>query len=169
MLFTKWFKSKNSTPAGVAEHLLQELLDRGGFLLSFNIETNSVTGEIFIDIFGEDEHLLINKDGRLLLALQTYLNRAIHRCSSREEGAFVRIDSGAYFQQKDQQLLHLAEKLKNKALQTGQPVYFKSLPPFQRRKVHQFLSKDKQVQTISVGDGFYKNICITPNQLKRSF
>lgn len=169
MLFTKWFKSKNNTPAGIIEHLLQEILDRGGFLLSFNVETNPATGEIFIDIFGEDERLLTIKDGRLLLALQTYLNRVIQRCFSGEQIAFVRLDSGSYFKQKDQKLLHLAQKLKTKALQTGQPVYFKSLPPFQRRKVHQFLSKDKQVQTISVGDGFYKNICITPNQLKRSF
>ena len=167
-MFKKWFQSKDKSPKEVVERLLQELLDQAGFSLSFNIESKK--GEIYIDIFGEDERLLTNKDGRLLLALQTYLNRVIQRGPVAEEPpTFVRLDSSSYFKQKDQRLLHLAERLKNKALQTGQPVYFKSLPPFQRRKVHQFLSKDKKVETLSVGEGFYKNICITPSQLKRSF
>lgn len=170
MLFTKWFKSKENTPDGLVEKLLQEILDQAGFSLSFNLEVNKdAKGEIFIDLFGEDEQMLIAKEGRLLLAFQTYLNRVIQHCFFDEGdlAPFVRLDSGSYFKQKEQKLLNLAKKLKTKALQTGQPVYFKSLPPFQRRKVHQFLSRDKEVQTVSMGEGFYKNICITPN-LKRS-
>ena len=165
---TKWFtKPKQNTPQAVLEKLLNELLEKGNLLLSFQISVGQKDKEVSIDIFGEDEGLLKAKDGRLLLALQTYFSRVIQHYFPGEEW-FVRLDSHSYFEQKDQRLLSLAQKLKKKALFTGQPVYFKSLPPFQRRKIHQFLAGDKEVQTTSVGDGFYKNICITPQQINRS-
>ncbi len=166
--FTKWFKSQTKTPSSVVEKILQELLDKAEFLLSFNLKLDKKDKEIFIDIFGEDEDLLKAKEGKCLLALQTYFSRVVQHHFPGEEYS-VRLDSGSFFEQKERRLLYLAQKLKKKALLSGQPVYFKSLAPFQRRKVHQFLARDKQVQTSSVGEGFYKNICITPSTIDRSF
>ena len=161
-MFKKLFKGKEKSPMALVEQVLQDLLEKGGFLLSMEIkETNE--GEIFVDIFGEDEGLLKTKEGRFLLALQTYLNRVVQH-HFFGQSVFVRLDSGNFFEEKEQRLLDLADKLKQKALSTGRPVYIKkALSPFQRRKVHQFLTEDGEVRTSSVGEGFYKNICITPS------
>ena len=164
-LFNKWLGIKEKNPANFLEQFLQELLDKGGFELSFDLkinDKNSSRKEIFINLFGEDENLLKINHGRFLLALQTYCNRLIQHHFLNKK-FFIRVDSSSYFEDKDKRLLDLAQRLKKKALYTRQPVYFKSLPPNLRRKVHQFLSEDAKVHTSSVGDGFYKNICITPN------
>ncbi len=160
-MFKKFFKGKDKTPEVLIEQLLQDLLEKGGFSLSLKLKQKK-EGKVFIDIFGEDEGLLKAKDGRLLLALQTYFNRVVQN-HFFGQNVFVQMDSGNFFDEREQKLLDLAEKLKQKALFTGQPVYFKkALSPFQRRKVHQFLTETGEVKTSSVGEGFYKNICISP-------
>ena len=165
-MFKNLFKEKEISPKDLVGKLLQELLERGDFQLSFSIDQKDQ--EIFINLFGEDEGLLKTRDGRLLLALQTYFSRVV-QAHSQEEEFFVRVDSENYFDERDERLLDLAEKLKEKAIATGRSVYLrKALPPFQRRKVHQLLNKDNQVKTISEGDGFYKNIRIVPSSLKDS-
>ena len=159
-MFKKLFKGKETSPQKLVEQILQDLLEQGGFSLS--VEVQQKEEEIAVEVFGEDEGLLKNRDGRLLLALQTYLNRVVQH-HFFGENVFVRLDSGNFFEEREQRLLDLAEKLKRKALNTGRPVYLKkALSPFQRRKVHQLLTKEGDVKTSSIGDGFYKNICITP-------
>ena len=157
-MFKKIFGGKNKSPLSLLEGLLQELLEKGGFSLS--AEVSEQEEEILFDIFGEDEGLLKTKDGRLLLAIQTYLNRVARQ---NFENVSVRVDSGHFFQEREQKLLDWADRLKEKALSSGQPVYLKkALSPFQRRKVHQFLEEGGEVITSSVGEGFYKNIRISP-------
>ena len=165
-MFKKLFKEKEATPITMVEQVLLQLLEKGGFSLSIELTEDKKTGEIFVDMFGEDEGLLKAKEGRLILAFQVFLNRMLRHQFSTED-VFVRVDSGGFFEEKDQRLLDLAERLKKKALQTGRPVYFKKpLSPFQRRKVHQLLTEGGEVETISKGDGFYKNICIQPANQK---
>ena len=150
---------KNKTAKTLIEGLLTDLLDKGGFSLSAEVKETK-EGEIFCEIFGEDEGLLKMREGRFLLALQTYLNRV---AKQNFEQVSVQVDSGSFFAEKEQRILDLAERLKEKALSSGRPVYLKkALSPFQRRKVHQFLEEGGEVQTSSVGEGFYKNICISP-------
>lgn len=160
-MFKKLFKGKDKSPSSLVEQMFQDLLEKGGFSLSVEL-TQTKEGKIFVNIFGEDEGLLKAKDGRLLLALQTYFNRVVQH-HFFGQNIFLHVDSGNFFEEKEQRLLDLASKLKQKALSTGKPVYFKkALSPFQRRKVHQFLTERGDVKTSSVGDGFYKNICISP-------
>ncbi|MDE0119468.1 MAG: hypothetical protein OXM55_05620 [Bdellovibrionales bacterium] len=160
-MFKKLFKGKEKPPGELVEQILQDLLEKGGFLLSAEVEQTE-ENEIFVDIFGEDEGLLKTKEGRLLLALQTYFNRVVQQHFSGQN-VFVRLDSGSFFKERERHLLELADKLRKKALSTGRPVYLKkALSPFQRRQVHQFLTQGGEVKTSSVGEGFYKNICISP-------
>ena len=167
-MFKNLFKEKEKTPEVLIEELLQGLLEKGGFELSFKI-TKKNEEEISVEIFGEDEGLLKTKEGRFLLALQTYLNRVL-RHHFFKDNIFVRLDSGNFFEEREQRLFDLAEKLRDKALDSGRKVYFKKpLSPYQRRKVHQLLEEAGDVLTSSEGDGFYKNICITPKRAKDSY
>lgn len=160
-MFKKLFGGKQNRPKDLLESLLQDLFEKGGFALSADFKVKK-GGEIFIELFGEDEGLLKTRDGRLLIALQTYLNRVTQH-HFFDQDVFVRLDSGGFFEEKDKWLLDLVEKLKQKALSTGRPVYLrKDLSPFQRRKVHKFLAELGDVKSSSVGEGAYKNICISP-------
>ena len=158
-MFKKIFGGREKTPKSLVEGLLTDLLEKGGFLLSAEVNETK-DGMLSCELFGEDEGLLKTRDGRFLLALQTYLNRAVRQ---NFEGVSVSVDSGHFFEEREKRLLDLAERLKEKALSSGRPVYLKkALSPFQRRKVHQFLEEGGEVRTSSVGEGFYKNICISP-------
>ena len=158
-MFKKIFGGKEKTPKSLVEGLLMDLFEKGGFLLSSEVNETK-DGMLCCELFGEDEGLLKTRDGRFLLALQTYLNRVVRQ---NFEGVSVSVDSGHFFEEREQRLLDLAERLKEKALASGRPVYLKkALSPFQRRKVHQFLEEGGEVRTSSVGEGFYKNICISP-------
>ena len=44
----------------------------------------------------------------------------------------------------------------------GKPVYFRALPPRDRKVVHQYLAEDGRVKSRSIGDGLYKKIKIFP-------
>ena len=54
------------------------------------------------------------------------------------------------------------EKLKNVAVEKGKPVYFRALPPRDRKLIHQFLAEDGRVKSRSVGEGVFKKIKIFP-------
>ena len=122
-MFKNLFKGKAKDPKTLVEQILQDLLEKGGFSLSVELKQEK-EGEIFVEIFGEDEGLLKMKEGRFLLALQTYLNRVIQH-HFFGQNIFIHVDSGNFFEEREQMLLDLAERLKRKALSTGRPVYLK--------------------------------------------
>ena len=162
MLFLKsLFKSK-PTPVGVVTELLENTTRVGGVDLKYKVEQKE--SQVVVNIHGEDASLLCSKDGKFILALQVYFNKVLQHCFA-EKKYFVKIDCKGFFREKEEHLLDLARKLRKKALTTDRPVYFKkALPPFQRRKIHQCLAKEGGVHTSSVGEGFYKNICVSPQK-----
>ena len=59
-------------------------------------------------------------------------------------------------------LIERAESLKTIAIEQGRSVYYRALPPKDRKVVHQYLSKDPRVKSRSLGEGLYKKIKIYP-------
>lgn len=162
--FKALFKEKNPPPAELVENTLQLLFEKGGFSLSFKLKQQKDV--LFVDIYGEDEELLKAREGKLLQALQVYFSRILQRkqIASKETGLItLYMDCGKFLEEREEKLFFLVGKLRKKALSTGQPVYLKkSLPPFQRRKIHKFLAEEGGVETSSIGNGFYKTMCISP-------
>ena len=60
--------------------------------------------------------------------------------------------------------VELAEKLKGIALEKGKSVYFRALPPKDRKVIHQYLAEDGRVKSRSIGEGHFKKIKIYPTQ-----
>jgi spoIIIJ-associated protein len=60
----------------------------------------------------------------------------------------------------------LADKLKGIAIDKGKSVYFRALPPKDRKLIHQYLAEDGRVKSRSVGEGHFKKIKIYPNREK---
>ncbi|MCB0415883.1 MAG: hypothetical protein KDD50_16215, partial [Bdellovibrionales bacterium] len=67
-------------------------------------------------------------------------------------------------QEANDELIKLAEKLKGIALKKKKSVYFRALPPKDRKIIHQYLAEDGRVKSQSVGDGLYKKIKIFPKK-----
>lgn len=152
--------AKSDGPEGLIEELLIQIIELGRFELSHDLKILE-DGTIHIDLFGKDEELLTSKEGQLLDAFQLYLRRAVQH-QMPDQNINVNIDCSNFREQANEALIQLAEKLKGIALTKGKSVYFRALPPKDRKVIHQYLAEDGRVKSRSVGDGHFKKIKIYP-------
>jgi len=80
----------------------------------------------------------------------------------------VYCDSNNYRKEASEELIKLADKLKKIALDKNKSVYFRALPPKDRKTIHQYLAEDGRVKSKSVGEGHFKKIKIFPAKMERS-
>lgn len=164
-LFSKLFgggkKSQGNFkgPQEFLEKTLTGLLQRAG--LELKAEFSDLDNGLAIELSGNDEELLVDKEGALLDAIQLFLKRCLQHTFS-EQDLEVTVDSNSYRSESNKSLMELVDKLKQKALDQGRSVYLRALPPKDRKVVHQYLANDEQVKSRSVGDGLYKKIKIFP-------
>lgn len=168
--FSKIFGGKKSEAAGGVMELVQDSLDnlieKGGFELNYDLNTTTdEAGEVTIavELTGADEDLVKEKEGQMIDAIQLFLQRVLQHHFA-EDKTKVTIDCGGYREESSQALVELAEKLKGIALEKGKSVYFRALPPKDRKIIHQYLATDERVKSRSIGDGLYKKIKIYPTK-----
>lgn len=166
--FSKLFggaKKKNG-PAE-AEQLIndtvQGIIDRASFDLKFNLVHTEENEEpvVIINFEGPDEALLKDREGQLIDAFQLLIKRVLQH-SLPEDRTNIVVDCNGFREESTQALVDLAEKLKGIALEKGKSVYFRALPPKDRKVIHQYLANDQRVKSRSIGDGLYKKIKIYP-------
>lgn len=152
------------TATALVETTMQGLLDRAGLDITFDVRSEGTvneTEEITVELSGSDEALLTEKEGALLDAFQLFFKRALQH-QLPDARVNVSFDCNGYRDESSKALVELAEKLKEKCLEQGRSVYFRALPPKDRKVVHQHLANDERVRSRSVGDGLYKKIKIYP-------
>jgi spoIIIJ-associated protein len=147
-------------PEALLHEVLNGVIERGNFDLSFTVKEGK-DSEVFVEFFGEDEYLLKEKDGVLLDALQLFAKRAVQHHFPEHLGN-LNFDVDGFREEANQALIDLADKLKGIALDKGKSVYFRALPPKDRKVIHQYLASDERVKSRSIGDGLYKKIKIYP-------
>lgn len=153
-------KKKDGGPESLVEDLMKNIIELGRFELSFEVKSIE-EGTVNIDVFGKDEELLTSKEGQLLDALQLYVRRAVQH-QLPEQNINVNLDCSNFREQANEALIALAEKLKGIALEKGKSVYFRALPPKDRKVIHQYLAEDGRVKSRSIGEGHFKKIKIYP-------
>ena len=157
----KLFSGKKKPIQAIITEFLSEVLEGGGFLLSFQVEEED--GAFKLDIFGEDEGLLKMKRGKLLLAIQTYLLQVLYK-EFPEEKIRLFVDSNGFWREQEDRLMSLTDHLIQRALNTNRPVSFKRpLSPNQRRLIHEKVSGNTGVRSQSFGEGLYKNMKLIPD------
>lgn len=146
---------------GLLEEVVRGIVSSGQFELSHKISREATEGEYLVEFFGNDEEMLTAREGQLLDAFQLYLKRVVQH-QLPDERINVNVDCAGFRQQANAALIELADKLKDIALTKGKSVYFRALPPKDRKVVHQHLAEDGRVKSRSIGDGHFKKIKIYP-------
>jgi len=144
----------------------QEILEQ---ILKNMDESGKVTGRqeddrIILNIETEDAGLLIGKQGQTLEALQYLLTKVLAQKSRRK--VRVTIDVESYRARHDEALVHLALKNGDKVKRSGKPITLNPMNPHDRRIVHLTLQSDKELKTLSRGEGLYKKVIIYPAKKK---
>ena len=167
--FSKLFGGKKKgvsgadTTEGLVHEVMNGLIEKAQLELSFDVKS-SVVGEveeITVEVSGNDEPLLTEKEGALLDSFQLFIKRVLQH-QMPDARVNVSFDCNGFREESNRSLVDLAEKLKEKALEQGRSVYLRALPPKDRKTVHQHLAGDDRVRSRSVGDGLYKKIKIYP-------
>jgi spoIIIJ-associated protein len=163
--FKKLFggKKQGSDVENLVEETLAGMIEKAGFELTFdlNFEKNENESVLSIDFAGADEELLKDKKGLLLDSFQLIVKRVIQH-NFPDDKTNVLVDAGGFREETEQALIDKAENLKQMALEQGRSVYYRALPPKERKIVHQYLAQDPRIKSRSLGDGLYKKIKIYP-------
>lgn len=157
-------KKKDAEPTGpraIVEDVVDGLLSTMGLDLNFTVSADGNSGDILVEFDGADEEMVTAREGQLLDAFQLYLKRVVQH-QLPDERINVNVDCCGFREAADKALIELADKLREIALSKGKSVYFRALPPKDRKVVHQYLAEDGRVKSRSIGDGHFKKIKIYP-------
>jgi len=145
-----WQKRAQSDNAATA--FLDQILEK--FPLNISYHTKKKRELLYIIFEGSDRHLLLRKDGALLLAFQHLLNKV----SPRK----VQTDCDFFRQKKEQELKDHAQHVANRVQETGENEILDFMNPYERRIVHVAVNQIKGITSESIGDGFLKRMKIIP-------
>ena len=95
-------------------------------------------------------------------AFQTYLLCAVKK-KFPDSKPLIIVDSNGFWEEKQSRLFALVDDLAEKALAEKRPMELqKPLSPNDRRLVHERISANKQLKTVSFGEGFFKSVKLVP-------
>lgn len=156
-------KSKTDDLEGLVKDTLEGILEKSGLDLVYdvNITQDGEVQSLSVDLSGGDEDLIKDRKGQVLDAFQLLLKRVVQH-NFPEDKTNISVDCGGYREETEAALIERAENLKTIAIEQGRSVYYRALPPKDRKVVHQYLAKDPRVKSRSLGDGLYKKIKIFP-------
>jgi spoIIIJ-associated protein len=124
------------------------------FLEIFPLELNYYLKErnemLFVIFDGQDKHLLLRKDGALLLAIQHILNKISE--------AKVQIDCDFFKKRKEREIRERAKQTARIVQETGREEIMDYMNPYERRIVHLTVNQIPGLATESLGEGFLKQI-----------
>lgn len=149
-----------TTPAMLSQtkELLSGILSRMSF--DCQVSLNETPEKIILTIEGDGSGLLIGRRGQNLDALQYVLNKAINRSDNSRK--MISVDSETYRKRREESLLELAQRVKEKVKSTQKPVSLAHMNAHDRRIIHLALQEDESLITKSRGEGEYRKIVVLP-------
>ncbi|NLK12722.1 MAG: KH domain-containing protein [Candidatus Phytoplasma sp.] len=123
------------------------------------MEMRTLNGnEFYYRIESNENALIIGRDGRTLLAIQTLLRSYLN--SFTTEPILVTLDIGNYNENRKRQLEILATKTAKQVAFTKKSIALEPMNAFDRRIIHSKLSEWRDVETESEGEGENRRIIV---------
>lgn len=148
-----------TTPAALkARDLLTGILSKMTF--ECQVTATETDDTIILSIAGDESGLLIGRRGQNLDALQYILNKAINK--SDAERKMIVVDSEEYRKRREESLLGMAERIRDKVKKTQKPLSLSHMNAHDRRIIHLALQEDESLVTKSRGEGEYRKVIVLP-------
>ncbi|MBC2851104.1 KH domain-containing protein [Cetobacterium sp. 8H] len=123
--------------------LAQELLLKMG--LDLQVEILRLDGKnCVINLFGEDNGIIIGKKGKTLNSYEYLLNTLI-------KDVRIDVDVEGFKEKRNVTLRDLARKMAEKAMKTTKPIRLNPMPPRERKIIHEVVNKYSELDTYSEG------------------
>ncbi len=121
-----------------------------GMNVEANLEVRRRENTISVTIFSDNNSILIGKNGKNVAALQLLIRQMVN--NKLNNPLSIVIDVGNYKEKRVKSIESLARRLAREAYKTKTEITMDSMNSYERRIVHEALSKDKYVYTESVGE-----------------
>lgn len=113
--------------------------------LNLRIEIKKINDKNYlVELFGEDNGIIIGKKGKTLNSFEYLLNSMIKDCR-------IEVDVEGFKEKRNITLRELGKKMAEKALKTGKVVRLNPMPPRERKIIHEVINKYPQLDTFSEG------------------
>jgi spoIIIJ-associated protein len=109
---------------------------------------------------GENDQYLIGKDGETLAAFQHLLGRMVRARMPEESPPRVEVDVAGFRDRQITKLREMARDLMDEVRRTGEEVTTEPLPASERRIVHLEVAENQGMETVTIGDGYYKRVVV---------
>lgn len=119
-------------------------------------------GVVFNVHAGDDDSLIIGKNGQNLEALQVVVNRMVVHGGRDLVPIFV--DCENYMEKRLTRLESLARRSAKRAAREGLEIPLEPMTPFERKIVHNVLKEIRGIHTLSRGEGPERHIVIFPDE-----
>lgn len=130
--------------------------------LEVRFETKIRENQINIKMFSNNNSIIIGKDGKNLTALSTICKQYIYNQIGLYP--YLNLDVENY---KDKQITHIERLAKNLAKEvknTNEPITMENMNSYERRIVHNCLTKVSGIETISEGEEPNRHVIIRPKK-----
>ncbi len=142
----------------LANELLSGLIDRMN--MEGTIESRIREERIHMNVVGKDSGILIGKGGQTLEAIQYLINLMYSKRTKSRAGIIVDVEE--YKVRREKKLQAIALEARNKVMKSKKPFSTSPLSSQDRRIIHITLQNDREVKTVSRGDGVLKKVIILP-------
>ena len=123
--------------------LSQELLNKMG--LDLKVEILRLEGRnCVINLYGEDNGIIIGKKGKTLNSYEYLLNTLI-------KDIRIDVDVEGFKEKRNVTLRDLARKMSEKAMKSTRPIKLNPMPPRERKIIHEVVNKYTELDTYSEG------------------
>ncbi len=159
--------SNTADIAGIAQGILEELLDKMGLEASVELQpqTEAAEGEeapIGFDVRGDDLGILIGRRGQTLSSLQFLLRLMVGH--QTKAWVPINIDVEDYKLRRADKLEALALRLAEQVSARRTPFTLEPMLPYERRIIHLALANHPTVTTESIGEGESRKVVIHPKR-----
>lgn len=146
--------------ANIARELVLRLLERMD--VKAEVEGSLRDGNVYVEIKGDKDGILIGKHGRTLEALQILINRMVNK--QAKDPVRVLVDIDHYWDRRSDSLARMAGRLGERVKETGKPITLGPYNAQERRVIHVALKEDTALKTESLGEGAFKRLTIAPRK-----
>jgi len=148
----------------LGQEILQEFLEK--MQEPGRVTAEQVDDRIVLRIETEDPGVLIGKQGQTLDALQYLVTKILSKKTRKK--IRITLDVEAYRARHNDALTQMALKYGEKVKKSGKAVTLSPMNPYDRRIIHLALQGDKDLKTMSRGEGLYKKVVISPARKRES-
>ncbi len=145
----------------VAKEILDTMLGYLGFVVRIEVDTSR--SEPCLQVFTEEDRLLVGRDGDRLDDIQYLVNRMLQ--TQDEKAPRIRVDINHFRSMSEDKLLEEADRIATRVIITGSPMKMQPMNSYFRRIVHNHFLNHEQVRTWSPRDqARLKRVTILPKE-----